>query len=206
MSFWSTNEGEDLKKEATGQFDGGGGDFEPIPNNTQALACIEQIGWVSNTEEINGRKVQIDDTRHVQAVWSILAPDEIAGRKVTQNLWVGDDDPRAATFDKALAKRVKAKKMLLAIDSNAGGKLMSKDEEPTDARLQSCLANKPMVIMIMQMAPDDPNQRSLNWVRAVAPKVSKNDLPPVPKDTTPPKARQQQSRGRADDDDGDLPF
>jgi len=78
---------------------------------------------------------------------------------------VYDDDPQAKN---PVQKRDKAKKMLFAIDTNAGGRLKASGKEPSDELLQSMLTNKPMLIKVMLMKGDDGVGR--NWISSVAPR------------------------------------
>jgi hypothetical protein len=202
MSFWSTSDGEAVEKQT--EFDAGGGFSEPIPEGTHCLAAIEEAKWVRD----------VKDNEFVQLKWAILAPEEYAGRKVPQKLWVGDDlDPTTKDNDAAVKKQDKAKRMLAAIDTNAGGKLMQLDEMPTDTTMTKHLVNKPMVVRIMVWAVEDRQTGetiSGNWIGAVSPKVPAKDLPP------PPPAKEikvqgggrsggQGSAGRRERDD-EIPF
>lgn len=159
MSFWDLSDGEDITKTG-GQFEIGGGSMEPIPNETSCVAFIDEAKW--------------DATREGQSFislrWSVVAPADYKNRKIYQKLWVKDPDPRARDADK---KRDKALRMLVAIDTNAGGKLLAKKEEPTDETLSICLTNKPMQIkcMVWEMTNDTTGEKSSgNWIAAVSPK------------------------------------
>jgi hypothetical protein len=163
--FWNLSDGEDVKETAgTGEFDAGGGNLLPIPGETSVLAAIDEAKW-DKTE--NG-------DRFISLRWNVLAPEDYKGRKVFQKLWVTDADPRAKA-DKVAAKRDKAKKMLGAIDTNCGGKLLAKGVAPTDESLTSCLTNKPMVTKVMVWEMKDRATGDVargNWIGAVAPKTS----------------------------------
>ena len=163
--FWNLSDGEDIKETAgSGEFDAGGGNLLPIPAETSLLAAIEEAKWDKDG----------DGNRFISLRWTVLGPEEYENRKVFQKLWVADADPRAKP-DKVAAKRDKAKKMLGAIDTNCGGKLLSKPVEPTDESLTLCLTRKPMVIkvMIWKLRDKQTGEWALgNWVGAVAPKGS----------------------------------
>lgn len=159
MSFWSTDDGEDIKKGTDGSFDAGGGSMELIPDGTSVLAYIDEAKW-DRTQNLE---------RYISLRWAILAPDELKNRKVFQKLWVLDDDPRAKD---PVKKRDKAKRMLAAIDMNAGGKLM-KGEMPTDESMTLHLTNKPMVVKVVvweQQNRETGEMARGNWIGAVAPK------------------------------------
>jgi len=166
-NFWELDDGEDATETGT-EYEVGGGDFEVIPNNTDVLACPDEAKW----DAFNG-----DDFISVR--WTILKPEEYANRKVFQKLWVTDDDPKAKDPAK---KRDKAKRMLAAIDANAGGKLGKKDVLPTDESLTAALVNKPMIIklMVWKMKGDDGEEKSGNWVSAVSPKKGGKVSKPKP--------------------------
>jgi len=156
-SFWNTSDNEKIS--STGQAEMGGGDIEPIPNNTDVLAAIDEAGWENNQ----------NDGDHIVLRWSVLQPKEYANRKIWQRVRVLDDDDKKAD---------KAKRMLAAIDANCGGKLMKSGEQPDDAALMKALIAKPMVLKVMQWkieAKDstDGQERSGNWVSAVSPRKGK---------------------------------
>lgn len=137
--FWNLSDGEDIKETAgSGEFDAGGGNLLPIPSETSVLAAIDEAKWDKDQ----------DGNRFISLRWTVLAPDDYKNRKVFQKLWVTDADPKAKA-DKVAGKRDKAKKMLGAIDTNCGGKLLAKGVAPTDESLTSCLTNKPMVVKVM---------------------------------------------------------
>lgn len=161
MSFWNTSDNQTI--EAISEFEAGG-NIEPIPNNTDVLAAPDQAGWDRH-----------NDSDLISVRWNILQPKEYEGRKIFQRIRVMDDDDKKAD---------KAKRMLAAIDTNAGGKLLASGEEPTDESLARCLVNKPMVLklMVWEMEGDDGQPRSGNWVSAVSPrKAGKKAAKAAPK-------------------------
>jgi hypothetical protein len=150
MSFWDL--GEDLQ--AGGNFEMGGGDISPIPNDTTVLALIDEAKWDESRE----------GDRYISLRWSVISPDDYKNRKVFQKLWVQDDDPKAKDPEK---KREKAKRFLAAVDFNCGGKLVASGKAPTNESLMSCLSGKPMHIKVMVWEMDG---KEGNWVASVAPK------------------------------------
>lgn len=167
MSFWNLSDGEDAKTNTTGEYDAGGGRMEVIPDNTSVLAVIDEAKW-DRTQ---------DQDRYISLRWSVLAPEEFKNRKIFQKLWVLDDQPNAKDPAK---KRDKAKRMLAAIDTNAGGKLLARNEMPTDEALTSCLTNKPMVIKVMVWEMPDRQTGGTaqgNWIGAVSPKSTPQSSP-----------------------------
>ena len=164
MSFWNLSDGEDVKSNTTGEFDQGGGRMEVIPDNTSVLAAIDEAKW-DRTQ---------DQDRFISLRWNVLAPEEFKNRKIFQKVWVLDPKPNTKP-EKVDQVRDKAKRMLAAIDMNAGGKLLAKGEMPTDESLTSCLTNKPMVIKVMVWEMPDRQTGGTaqgNWVGAVSPKSS----------------------------------
>lgn len=146
MSFWNLSDNTAI--ENTGTFESGGGDFEPIPANTQLKACIDDAAW----DDYEG-------DQFINITWTVLE-GEFENRKVFQKVRVRENDPK---------KRDKAIRMLAAIDANAGGKLMASGQEPDDNALQMELVNKPMVIKVDVWEMGD---RKGNWVQKVAPLAS----------------------------------
>ena len=164
MSFWNLSDGEDVKTNTTGEFEQGGGRMEVIPDNTSVLAAIDEAKW-DRTQ---------DQDRYISLRWTVLAPEEFKNRKIFQKVWVLDPKPNTKP-EKVDQVRDKAKRMLAAIDMNAGGKLLAKGEMPTDESLTACLTNKPMVIKVMVWEMPDRQTGGTaqgNWVGAVSPKSS----------------------------------
>ncbi len=162
--FWNLSDGEDASTSTNGEFDAGGGNMEPIPPETSVLAAIDEAKWDKDQQ----------GNRFISLRWNVLAPEEFDNRKVFQKLWVLDADPRAKA-DKVAAKRDKAKRMLAAIDTNAGGKLLAKPVMPTDEALTLHLTNKPMVVKVMLWSMRDNMTGEMmrgNWIGAVAPKTA----------------------------------
>jgi hypothetical protein len=149
MSFWNDSHKTD------GKFESGGG--SPIPEDTTVMAAPIEVKW----DEYQGKK-------HIKIQWAVLAPDQYKNRRIFQKVPVMDADN---------SKADKAKRMLAAIDANAGGHLMSKNEMPTDATLTQALLNKPMMLKLGLWEIDGKNG---NWVKAVAPKGSAATPPAAP--------------------------
>lgn len=159
MSFWA-----ELGKEPTGEFDAGGGSMEVIPNETGLMAIIDEAKIETLPES---------GVRFVSLRWSVMKPDTYKNRKIFQKLWVFDLNPRTEDKEKAKKKRDKDRRMLAAIDHNAGGKLTSVDTEPTTMSLTSALLNKPMFIKVFvweQKNSQTGEQMKGNWVGFVAPR------------------------------------
>ncbi len=160
FDFWGLSTGERAADKTDGSFDAGGGNMQPIPNDTSVLAAIDEAKWDKDQQ----------GNRFISLRWSVLQPEDFENRKVFQKLWVTDADPRAKP-DKVAAKRDKAKLMLGAIDLNAGGKLLSKPGLPTDEGMTLHLTNKPMIIKVMVWSMKDAMTGEMNrgnWVGAVS--------------------------------------
>lgn len=157
MSFWDLSDNTAIA-DTTGEFETGGGDMTPIPGNTNVLAIADEAKW----DDYEG-------DRYISLRWSVMAPEDYKNRKVFQKIRVEDSDTKKAD---------KAKRMLAAIDANAGGKLLSSGKEPDDEMLTKCLVNKPMVLKLQVWKItedrntgeklDEPKQG--NWVSAVSPR------------------------------------
>lgn len=167
MSFWDLNDG--TKAESTSTFELAGGNLEPIPNDTTCIGAIEEAKWDS-----------YQDDRYISLKWRVMQPDTYANRVIFHKIKVygmaNDKDPKA-TADKA-------KRMLAAIDANAGGKLMSVTGEPSDMELMSALVGKLMAIkcMVWEMGDEATgDKRSGNWIAAVAPAKGAEVSAPVAK-------------------------
>jgi hypothetical protein len=193
MSFWDLSDGGSAADTGT-EYEIPSGNLDPIPDGSSVLAMIDEAKWDEK-----------ENAQYISLRWSVLSPDEYKSRKIFQKLWVTDDDPMAKDADKAAKKRDKARRMLAAIDSNAGGKLSRTGSAPTDNDLTACLCNKPMIIKCMIWSLDDrdrPDEKiEGNWIAAVAPKAKGIDVkPPRPK----PAASQAPANHGAMDDE--IPF
>jgi hypothetical protein len=170
-NFWDLSDGS--QAEQTNTFDSGS--IVLIPDNTTALAVIEEASWKTGFEGAPDL---------ISIRWNIVKPIEFKGQKVFQKIKVKDDDAKVSD---------KSKRMLMAIDMNAGGKLAKLNKEPSDNDLMANLMYKPMVIKIMVWKMND---KEGNWVSAVAPVKAGTEVPvlEVPKQT------------KKADDFGDVPF
>lgn len=180
MSFWNTSDGQ--KVDNSNEYEAGGGDIEPIPNNTLLISMITEAKWA-----------EYEGDRYINLRWDVLE-GEYKNRVIFQKVRVIDDDAKRAD---------KAKRMLAAIDANAGGKLFSTDSEPTDMQLAANLCNKPMMITvrIWEIKDDNGNiEKQGNWVAAV-----QGSTGAKPKPAQKP-AQNQQQQSKADDFDDDIPF
>lgn len=159
MSFWNLSDNSSAGAVGT-SFETGGGDIEPIPNNTSVLAAPDE----AKIDHYEGDE-------YISLRWTILAPKEYQNRKVFQKIRVFDEDAK---------KSDKAKRMLAAIDANAGGHLLAAGKQPDDALLTKSLVNKPMLLKIQIWEIDG---KKGNWVSAVSPKQGSapaSALPPAP--------------------------
>ena len=190
MSFWDLSDG-DTAANAEKEFEISSGNMEPIPDGSTVLAMIDEAKW----ENPKGAE-------YISLRWTVLQPEAYKNRKVFQKLWVTDDDPNTKDGDKAAKKRDKARRMLAAIDANAGGKLTQKPGKPTDESLTAYLTNKPMVIkcMVWSLTGDNGEEISGNWIAAVAPKDKGIHV----SDARPPKPRPAQRVEETLDDE--IPF
>lgn len=164
-------------------FESGGGDFAPIPKDTSVLAVAEE----ATNSDYQG-------DRYINVKWRISKPDEYANRVLFQKVKVYDPDP---------AKAERAKRMLAAIATNAGGKLFqamqkANESEPSDMSLMH-IANKPMVLKLDVWEFDG---KTGNWVQAVSPYTRTAQAAPQPA----PVVQTQAVAASAPDLDVDPPF
>lgn len=143
MNFFTTSDNKAIETGTT--FEMGGGNFEPIPENTQLKAMIDEAKWD-----------EYDQQKYISLRWAII-DGEFKGRKLFQKVRVLDADSK---------KSDKAKSMLAAVDSNAGGKLMAAGVMPDDMSLSINLMNKPMAIVVSVWEIDG---KKGNWIKAVSP-------------------------------------
>ena len=126
MSFWNTSDGE-LATQNGGNYEAPTGNSEPIPDNSSVKAVISNAQWKSPRGN--------DSVEYVELEWQIVEPAEYVNRKIWQKLFVDDFDPSVADPTKAQRKTDNHKRMLAAVDANAGGKLAKKGIRPTDSDL-----------------------------------------------------------------------
>lgn len=205
MSFWDLSDGQ-TAADTSKEYEIPGGSMEPIPNNSDVLAIIDQAKWA------NKDKDDKNSPAYIELRWSVMAPEAVKGRKVFHKLWVTDFDPNAKDDTKAKAKRDKARRMLAAIDANAGGNLTRTGEQPTDETLTLHLSNKPMVVklMVWSMRGSDGTDMAGNWVSAVSPsdKPLQISNEPLPKTSQAPASGGGGGTygGGSSVDDDEIPF
>jgi hypothetical protein len=172
MSFWDLSDSSSAAKTGT-EYEVPGGNLDPIPDGSSVLAVVDQAKW--QTKDANDPS----SPAYIELRWSILAPDQYKNRKIFHKLWVTDFDPSAKDVKKATEKRDKARRMLAAVDANAGGKLTQNTGIPNDDALAFALLNKPMTITLMTWEiSDSRGTASGNWLSAVAPKAKGVDVKP----------------------------
>jgi hypothetical protein len=197
MSFWDLSDGE-TAADTPKEYEVPGGNMEPIPNNSDVLAIIDEIKWTTNGNESDPRE-------YISARWSVMAPEQFKNRKVFHKIWVTDFDPNAKDEAAAKLKRDKNRKMLAAIDANSGGMLTKSGDTPTSDALAMHLTNKPMVIkcMVWSMKGNDGNDMKGNWISAVSPS---DKALHVGEATKKPAASGGSSGGGRADLDDEIPF
>lgn len=153
MSFWNLSDNSQIDN--SGAFEMGGGEMEPIPNNTGLLAAIEEAKWD-----------EYDGYRYISLRWRVIGGQH-ENRVIFQKMKVFGTNSckdRQATADKA-------KRMLAAIDANAGGNLLKIQGEPSDVDLMSALTGKVMAIKVQVWEMEiNGEKKSGNWISAVAPR------------------------------------
>lgn len=196
MSFWDLDDGTSA---ATGEkeYTASAGDFEPIPKNTNCLVIIDDAAWKE--------AYQASET-FVNLKCKVLKPDAYENRTLFFKVWIDDLDPGQKTdgvFDraKALEKRTKHKKMLMAIDANAKGKLARLTSRPTDEQLAIALVGSQFVAALGVWDKTDPDGKKVpggNWLMAAKPKTAEV--------TQANKPAAKKVSAFVDDDDMDVPF
>jgi len=173
MNFFTTSDNQAIQTNQS--FDLGGG-FDPIPNNTQLKVLIDEAKWA-----------EYDGENYISLRWMVI-DGEYKNRKIFQKVRVLDNDTTKAD---------KAKTMLAAIDSNAGGKLLANGVMPDDMALGLNLTNKPMAIVVAIWEIDGNKG---NWVKAVSP------LNAASQPQQQQQQQQQQAAPMSTDFDDDIPF
>lgn len=180
------------------EFSAGGGDFEVIPKGSSVLVAVEEAAWKEGyqiSEEFVNLKVRV------------LKPEGYANRVLFFKLWIDELDPGVKTngsFDraKAITKRDKHKKMVMAIDANAKGKLAKLAARPTNDQLALALTAAQFVatLGVWDKAGDDGKPvPGGNWLMAAKPKTAEISDGPAAKVKPKPAPV-------SDDLDDDVPF
>jgi hypothetical protein len=177
-NFWAVD-GEVIGKQTNIEVEGGGNNLDmPIPAGRMVRAMVDDVLW----------KTQDNEGTFINIKWKVVAPECYAGRVIFQKVHVRCMEFRHAgkwkgfTDEKMKVQRIKFLKMLATIDTNAGGKLLSVPDMPTDERLQACLSGKEMCLTMEvweneidrntgQRFPNRIDYGRGNWVKAVAPKA-----------------------------------
>ena len=186
MSFWQKNDGTDV--ETSTSYEQASGEMLPIPKDTTCIAAIEEAKWA-----------EYQGDSYINLKWRVMRPAEYANRVIFHKLKVfgtAQDKDKAATADKA-------KMMLRAIDANCGGKLSKLTEAPEDRHLMSALVGKPMAIKLQVWAMND---KTGNWISAVAPAKAPATPPTQASQTMPVNRPAPTPTPNVIDDDDDLPF
>lgn len=179
MSFWDLDDGTSAITNEK-EFSAGGGDFDVIPKGTSVLVTIEDASWkpaYQATEEFVNLKVRV------------LKPEAYANRVLFFKLWIDDLDPGTKTngvFDanKAKAKRDKHKKMLMAIDANAKGRLAKMTARMDDDQLAMALVGGQFVATLGvwdKTGDDGKKEPGGNWLMTARPKSAEISEGPAPK-------------------------
>lgn len=173
MSFWDLSDGSTAQ--STTEYEAPQGNSEPIPDNTDVMAYPDEARWDNK-----------DGAEFISLRWRVAKPEVFKNRVVFQKLWVLGNNPNQKDPDKRKKQGDNAKRMLGAIDANAGGELMTINGRPSDEDLQRCLVNKMMVtkLKVWEMKSDTGETMSGNWICAVSPKskgVDENVKPSAPK-------------------------
>ena len=193
MSFWEMSDGSQAQASTEYEAPSGGG---VIPDDTDVMAFIDEIKW----DEKDGNKF-------ISARWRVAKPETLKNRVVFQKMWVMGNNPQTKEPEKRKKQGDNAKRMLAAIDANAGGNLLAINGIPTDEQLQSSLMQKMMVIKLKtwEIKADDGSLMSGNWIAAVSPKTKAISDGVVAK--AAPKAVDTVANGTSRYDDGDeIPF
>jgi hypothetical protein len=195
MSFWNTEDGTSA---ASGEkeYTAASGDFDVIPKGSSVLVNIEDAAWKPGyqiSEEFVNLKVRV------------LKPEAYANRVLFFKLWIDDLDPGVKTggsFDraKAITKRDKHKRMLMAIDANAKGRLAKLAARPTDDQLAVALVGSQFVATLGVWDKDVDGRKvpGGNWLMAAKPKSSAV--------SEVEKPVQKRAPAFSDDLDDDVPF
>jgi hypothetical protein len=142
----------DFTGKADGEFEQPSQSMDPIPDNTDVIAIIEEAKWQDGHE---------DKPRHISIKWKVVRPETYLNRVVFQKIHINDEK-----------KQRNAKQMLEAIDGNAKNALTKaiakRKGEPTDEDLAKITG----ATMQIKIGEWELNDMVGNWVKAVRPQSS----------------------------------
>lgn len=193
MSFWDLSDGTSAISDSK-EFNAGGGDFDVIPKGSSVLVAVESADWKKgyNVEE-----------EFVNLKCRVVKPEGYANRVLFFKLWIGDLDPSVKEQAKALTKRDKHRRMIMAIDQNAKGRLSKLTSSPTNEQLALALTAAQFVATLGVWDKEDETGKKIpggNWLMAAKPKTAEISEGPAVK-------TKKAAPSFADDfDDDDVPF
>lgn len=182
MNFWTTSDGSDVGNSNTYE---NSNDLAPIPDKTSVLFAVEEAKWDTTQQ----------GERFISTKWRVAAPQPYGNRVVFHKLRVYSNDDKKAD---------KAKRMLAAIDANAGGKLRQLNHEPTDQDLMLALVGKPMGGKLGVWETEDKSA-SGNWIMAVSP-ATRGGAQQQPAQQQRQPVQQQTAAYASLDDPDQIPF
>lgn len=184
MSFWNLSDNTNAM--TTGDAFESATKLEPIPAGSVLPSIIEEAGW----DEYEGN-------RHIKLKWVVIE-GEHKKRVIFQKIHVFGN-PKAKDV---AASADKAKRMLAAIATNAGGGLFEVQGEPSDMHLMQHLCNKMMSVRVDVWEIDG---KSGNFIDAVSPRKKPSAQVPTAKQTHPQQPAMGVLEGEVIFDD-DIPF
>lgn len=147
MSFWDLSDGAQAQQQTSFV---AMEEIKPIPSGTVCKAIISEAKWTSYMGE-----------EYIDLTWKVI-DGTYKNRNIFHKVRVNSEDAKKAD---------KAKKMLAAIATNAGGELFIVQGIPSDADLARCLTMKPMAIKLQVWSMNDDatgETKTGNWVSAVS--------------------------------------
>ena len=196
MGFWDLSDNTSAISDEK-EYSAASADFDVIPKGSNVLVNIESADWKPGyqvSEEFVNLQVRV------------LKPEAYSNRVLFFKLWIDDLDPGVKTngvFDKtkAVTKRDKHKKMLMAIDANAKGRLAKLTARPDNDQLAVSLIGSQFVASLGVWDKDVDGKKvpGGNWLMSASPKTKA--VTEVAKPVLKPAA------SFVDDDDPDfVPF
>lgn len=178
MSFFTTSTGETVQ--GTTSYEGGGGDFAPIPHGTKLRVIMESCAWKTGVDGVDRIKTK-----------ARVIEGEFENRVIFDTVDVCSSDTKRR--DKHLRK-------FAALDAVAGTGIVEKGEAPTDEALYGFVGTVLTYTMgLFTPKPDakEPNPKPTNYVMGVS--GDERPAPPVGRPARPAKPAFDQF-------DDDVPF
>ena len=192
MSFFTTSTGENVQ--GTTSYEGGGGDFAPIPHGTKLRVIMESCAWKTGVDGVDRIKTK-----------ARVIEGEFENRVIFDTVDVCSSDTKRR--DKHLRK-------FAALDAVAGTGIVAKGEAPTDEALYGFVGTVltyTMGLFTPKRSPEEimsgaPEPKPTNYVMGVSGDEPTQAPPAAQRPTKPGRPAARPAKPALDELDDEIPF